>query len=63
MICQAVAHTAGKSVTFAQGTLRRELRRSENMVRNATEDDKHEMSHRKAMEEAVDDRAFMEGMI
>jgi hypothetical protein len=33
------------------------------MARNAIEDDKDEMSHRKKMEEAADERALMEGMI
>lgn len=33
------------------------------MVKNAIEDDKDEMSHSEAMEEAVDERAFTEGMI
>ncbi len=33
------------------------------MVRNAIEDDKDEMSHSEAMEEAADERALIEGMM
>ncbi len=33
------------------------------MARNAIEDDKDEMSHRKKMDEAVDESALIEGMM
>jgi hypothetical protein len=62
-ICQTVAQTAGKNVSLAQGMLKRGLRRSESRARNAIQDDRDEMSHRKAMEEAGDERALIEGMI
>lgn len=63
MICQTVAQAAGKNVTLAQGMLRRGARRSDSMVKNAIEDDKDEMSHSEAMEEAADERALIEGMM
>jgi hypothetical protein len=43
--------------------LKRGLRRSESRVRSAIEDDRDEMSHREAMDEAPDERALVEGMI
>ena len=46
---------------LAQGMLKRWLRRSESRMINAIEDDRDEMSHREAMEEAVDERALIEG--
>ena len=58
-----MAQTAGKNVTLAQGVLKRWLRRSESRVINAIEEDRDEMSHREAMEEAADERALIEGMI
>lgn len=48
-------------MTLAQGMLKRWLRRSESRMINAIEDDRDERSHREVMEEAVDERALIEG--
>lgn len=54
----------GKNVALAQGMWKRGLRRSESrMMENAIEDDREEISHREAMEEAGEERALSEGMI
>ena len=58
-----MAQTAGKHVTLAQGLLKRELRRSDSRAKTAIKDDRNEMNHKEAMEEAADERAFSEGMI
>jgi hypothetical protein len=61
MVCQTVAQKVGKRVSLAEGLLRRRLKRSDIMMApNATMDEREDISQSEIMEEAVEERAWID---
>jgi hypothetical protein len=61
MVCQTVAQKVGKSVSLAEGLLRRRLKRSDiTTALNATTDEREDISQSETMEEAVEERAWID---
>jgi hypothetical protein len=61
MICQTVAQKVGKRVSLVEGLLRRRLRRSDMITAlNATADETEDIIQSEKMEEAVDERAWID---